>query len=246
MSGAAHLTAEAALRGGAGMVHCSSPGVMDDVGRPTEVVGVALHPVAWADQVLEGLDRFGALVVGPGLGRADEVTREARRLIRSAATPAVIDGDGLFALAWHAEGAHHLLRQRTAPTVLTPHDGEAALLTGERPGPDRLAAARHLARDLGCVVLLKGPTTVVAAASGEALVVNRGDERLATAGTGDVLAGLVGALLSRGVAPLHAAAGAAWIHGEAARQTPLAGMVASDLLAGIAHVRSMVEDRRGR
>jgi NAD(P)H-hydrate epimerase len=246
MSGAAHLTMGAALRGGAGMVHGSSPGVVDDVGRPAEVVGVPLRPVAWADQVVEGLDRFGALVVGPGLGRADEVAREARRLILAAATPTVVDGDGLFALAWHAEGARHLLRQRTAPTVLTPHDGEVAVLTGQRPGADRVAAARQLAGDLGCVVLLKGPTTVVADAGGEALVVNSGDERLATAGTGDVLAGLVGALLSRGVAPLQAAASAAWIHGEAARQTSPVGMVAGDLLAGITRVRSSVEDHHER
>lgn len=244
MLGAAHLTAAAALRGGAGMVHSSSPGVVDDAGRPAEVVGVALQAVAWADQVVEGLDRFGALVVGPGLGRREDVMREARRLIMSAATPAVIDGDGLFALAWHAEGVRHLLRQRTAPTVLTPHDGEVAVLTGQRPGADRVAAARHLASDLGCVVLLKGATTVVADPTGEALVVNRGDERLATAGTGDVLAGLVGALLSRGVAPLQAAAAAAWIHGEAARSAPPTGLVAGDLLAGIARVRSTVEDHR--
>jgi len=244
MLGASRLVCAAAMRSGAGMVHCSSPGVLDDPGRPVEVVGVALSPVAWADQVVGGLDRFGALVVGPGIGRADEVTREARRLIMAAATPTVVDGDGLFALAWHAEGVRHLLRQRTAPTVLTPHDGEVALLTGRRPGPDRLAAARQLAQDLGCVVLLKGPTTVVAQPSGDALVVDTGDQRLATAGTGDVLAGVVGALLCRGVAPFEAAAAAAWLHGSAAGLAPAAGLVAGDLVAHLATVSSEVEALR--
>lgn len=241
MVGAAHLTAMAALRGGAGMVHLSSPGVVHDPARPLEIVGVAVGAVAWSDEIVDGLDRFGALVVGPGLGRADDVMRETRRLAVAASVPTVIDGDGLFALAWHAEGARHLLRQRTAPTVLTPHDGEVALLTGERPGPDRVGSARRLAHDLSAVVLLKGPVTVIADPSGEVLVVNTGDQRLATAGTGDVLAGLVAAMLCRAVPPLQAAASAAWIHGRAVQLAPRAGFVAGDLLGLIPHVTSAVE-----
>lgn len=229
MLGAAHLASSAALRSGAGMVHLSSPGAVNDPARPVEVVGVPLAGVAWADDVVEGLDRFGALVIGPGLGRADDVMRETRRLALRAAVPTVIDGDGLFALAWHAEGARHLLHQRTAPTVLTPHDGEVALLTGQRPGDDRIAAARQLAHDFGCVVLLKGGATVVADPDGSVLVTNSGDQRLATAGTGDVLAGVVAALLSRGVPALQAAAGAAWVHGAAARRGWMTGLVAGDL-----------------
>jgi len=246
MLGAAHLTAMAAQRGGAGMVHLSSPGVVHDPARPLEVVGVAVGAVAWSDEIVDGLDRFGALVVGPGLGRADDVMRETRRLTMAASVPTVIDGDGLFALAWHAEGARHLLRQRSAPTVLTPHDGEVALLTGERPGHDRVAAARRLAHDMAAVVLLKGPVTVIADPSGEVLVVDTGDQRLATAGTGDVLAGLVAAMLSRGVAPLQAAASAAWIHGRAAHLAPPAGFVAGDLLGLIPQVSSAVEGHHGR
>lgn len=246
MLGAGHLAAAGALRAGAGMVHLSSPGVLHDLARPVEVVGVALPAVAWADEVAGGLDRFGALVVGPGLGRADDVMRETRRLAVAAAVPTVIDGDGLFALAWHAEGVRHLLRQRSAPTVLTPHDGEVALLTGQRPGPDRLAAARQLAHDLGAVVLLKGPVTVVANPHGDALVVNSGDQRLATAGTGDVLAGVVAALLSRSVAPFEAAAAAAWIHGRAARLGVSSGLVAGDLPALVPGVFAELETLRGR
>ena len=118
----------------------------------------------------------------------------------------VIDGDGLFALGWSSEGATTLLRRRTTPTVLTPHDGEYTLLSGSQPGIDRMVAARRLAADSGCTVLLKGAATIVADPDGAALVVTAGDARLATAGTGDVLSGIIGALLAAGMRPLHAAA----------------------------------------
>ena len=119
------------------------------------------------------------------------------------------------------------------PTVLTPHDGEYGLLAGRRPDADRLDATRRLAADFGAVVLLKGPSTVVADPEGTVLVAAAGDARLATAGTGDVLSGVIGALLASGVPPLRAAAAGAWIHGEAARFGPPVGLVASDLLEAI-------------
>jgi NAD(P)H-hydrate epimerase len=114
--------------------------------------------------------------------------------------------------------------------VLTPHDGEYARLAGEPPGDDRLDATRRLAAATGCVVLLKGPTTVVAEPGGRALVVTTGDQRLATAGTGDVLSGVIGSLLAQGVPAFEAAAAAAWLHGAAARRAPARGMVAGDLV----------------
>lgn len=122
-----------------------------------------------------------------------------------------------------------MLQRRTAPTVLTPHDGEYALLTGSPPTADRLVAARRLAADTGCVVLLKGSATVVAQPDGQVLVVNTGDSRLATAGTGDVLSGIIGALLAAGVPAFRAAAAAAWLHGQAAQLAEPRGMVASDI-----------------
>ncbi len=136
---------------------------------------------------------------------------------------------GLFALGWSSEGATTLLRRRTTPTVLTPHDGEYTVLKGEPPGLDRMVAARRLASDSGCTVLLKGAATIVADPDGEALVVTAGDARLATAGTGDVLSGIIGALLAAGVRPLHAAAAGAWVHGQAGRRGLRHGLVASDL-----------------
>ncbi len=229
MPGAAALVAEAALRCGAGMVHVSSPGLVDAGALPVEAVQRPLEAFGWADEALRTFDRFHAVVLGPGLGRSDEMANSARYVAVNTPLPLVIDGDGLFALAWNAQGAAALLRQRTAPTVLTPHDGEFQLLTGAAPERDRVVSARRLAFDTRSVVVLKGPTTVVAGPDGEVLVVTTGDERLATAGTGDVLAGMIGALLAMRLAPFEAAAGAAWLHGVAGRHGSPVGLVASDL-----------------
>lgn len=228
MTGAARLAAQAAMRAGAGMVHLSAPGTLVPQ-APAEVVQRPLPARGWAGTVLDTIDRFHSLVVGPGLGRDDETNEQTRLLAVEAPVPTVIDGDGLFAMAWNADGAAALLRRRTTPTVITPHDGEYALLTGAAPIADRLVAVRRLAADTGCVVLLKGPATVVADPDGEVLVVTTGDARLATAGTGDVLSGIIGALLAAGVPALQAAAAGAWLHGRAALLAPARGMVASDI-----------------
>jgi len=228
MSGAARLAAEAAMRAGAGMVHLSAPGTLV-AGSPAEVVQRPLPAKGWAREVLDSLDRFHSLVVGPGLGRDDDTAAQARLLAVDALVPTLIDGDALFAMAWNADGAASLLRRRTTATVLTPHDGEYTLLAGAPPGSDRFVAARRLAADTGCVVLLKGATTVVADPRGDVLVVTAGDARLATAGTGDVLSGIIGALLAAGVPALQAAAAGAWLHGQAANAAPAEGMVAGDI-----------------
>jgi NAD(P)H-hydrate epimerase len=228
MTGAAGLAARGAMRVGAGMVHLSALGTLV-VDAPLEAVQVPLAAAAWTRTVLESLDRFHALVIGPGLGRDDVTAAQVRAVVLDAAVPTVVDGDGLFAMAWNAEGAAALLRRRTVPTVLTPHGGEYAMLVGAPPVGDRLVAARRLAADTGCVVLLKGPATVVADPDGEVLVVTIGDERLATAGTGDVLAGVIGGLLAQGVSAFEAAAAGAWLHGQAARSAPAHGMVAGDI-----------------
>lgn len=211
MTGAAVLAATGAQRAGAGYVRLSVPG--GDAPAPTEVV---VRPMDWA---LEDAARFGALVVGPGLGRDSD--DEVRRLVATAPVPVVVDGDGLTALG----------PRPTVPasTVLTPHDGEYERLAGGRPDDDRLQAARSLAGTTGAVVLLKGPTTVVAEPGGRVLVAAAGDSRLATAGTGDVLSGVIGALIARGVPPFEAAAWGAHVHGLAAQLGPATGLVAGDL-----------------
>ena len=228
MTGAPRLVAQAAMRTGAGMVHLSVPG-MTLVEAPIEIVQRSLSSVGWAEAALASLDRFHSVVVGPGLGRSDDTGANVRKLVLEAPLPMVLDGDGLFALGWSSEGATALLRRRSVPTILTPHDGEYALLSGSQPGLDRMVAARRLAADSGCTVLLKGAATIVADPDGEALVVTAGDARLATAGTGDVLSGIIGALLAGGMRPLHAAAAGAWVHGQAGRRGQRHGLVASDL-----------------
>ena len=229
MMGAAHLAARAAQRTGAGMVRLSTPGYATDPLAPTEAVRFALSPTSWTGEALADIDRFHALVIGPGMGRAEGTTASVRELVARAPIPVVVDGDGLFALAWSPDGAAAALRTRPAATVLTPHDGEFALLQGVRLGPDRIGAARKLAAETGAVVLLKGTTTVVADPDGRALLVSAGDERLATAGTGDVLSGIIGALVAQQVPAFEAAAAGAWIHGRAGRLGPLRGLVAGDL-----------------
>ncbi len=228
MLGAGRLSAEAAARSGAGLVTLSSPGIDPDA--RSEIIQHRIPAVNFHAEVFSDLDRFGALVIGPGLGREEGTITSVRELIAEATLPVVIDGDAIFAAAWSADGAAPLLRPRGRPTVITPHDGEFSLLAGHPPSADRVSAARGLAADLGVVVLLKGPATIVATPDGQVLVVDHGDERLATAGSGDVLAGMIGSLLAAGLAPERAAAGAAWLHADAARQGPQRGLLAGDII----------------
>ena len=237
MTGAAVLATRGAQRAGAGYVRLSTPGGQPASAAPVEAVELCLAPDDWADQVLGGLDRFGALVVGPGLGRDDATAAQVRRLVGRSPRPTVVDGDGLTALGERPTGL-------PPATVLTPHDGEYARLTGHPPGADRLAAARALAAGSGATVLLKGSTTVVAEPAGEIRVVTAGGPRLATAGTGDVLSGVIGALLAQGVAPLDAAAAGAHVHGRAAALGWPRGLVAGDLPDLVPAVLSTGADHR--
>jgi hydroxyethylthiazole kinase-like uncharacterized protein yjeF len=228
MLGAGRLSAAAAARAGAGLVTLSSPGLDPDA--LDEIIQRPMSAVDFQGAVLDDLDRFGALVVGPGIGRDEATIASVRSLIADAALPVVVDGDAIFAAAWSADGAESLLRPRGRPTVITPHDGEFSLLAGRAPGADRVADARRVASDLDVVVLLKGPATVIASPSGQVLVVDHGDDRLATAGSGDVPAGMIGALLAAGVAPERAAAAAAWLHADAANRGPRRGLLAGDIV----------------
>jgi NAD(P)H-hydrate epimerase len=227
MPGAAALAARGCARAGAGYVRLSTPGAAGaGPATPVEVVSVPLPARGWAEVALDDVARIRAVVIGPGLGRAAETDVEVRRFVAGAAVPLVVDGDALGALG---ERVAEIVASRRAPTVLTPHDGEFERLAGRPPGPDRLAAARALAARTGTVVLLKGPTTVVAAPDGTVLISARGDARLATAGTGDVLSGVIGALLAQGVEPQRAAAAGAFLHGCAAELGPARGLVAGDV-----------------
>lgn len=232
MGGAAALCSAAAARAGAGYVRISTPGgAAADL--PLESVRVDVPAAGWAPDVVAGLGRFGALVIGNGLGTTDEARDNIRQVVAAAAgrgLPTVVDADGLTALGVEAS------RFVGPSTVLTPHDREYARLAGHAPGPDRIAAARELAATTGAVVLLKGGATVIASPDGDVLVSAEGDQRLATAGTGDVLAGIIGALLACGVDPFRAAASGAFIHGRAAALGWERGLVASDISGHVPEV----------
>ena len=224
MGGAASLACEAALRSGARMVHLSAPAEAG-VASPIEVV--RSEPPLAVDA-----DRFRVCAAGPGLGTDQEA---AARLADALALglPTVIDADGLRLLGDPAVAAvMDRRRGGPSPVVLTPHDGEFEALMSARPGPDRIGEARAAAARLDAVVLLKGGPTVVADAGGRVRIVASGDARLATAGTGDVLAGVItGRMAAFGPERLvDRVAEAAHLHGRAASAIRGARLVASDLL----------------
>ena len=230
MGGAASLACAAALRSGARMVHLSSPGAAGTA-WPVEVV--RHEPPLAVDA-----DRFRVCAAGPGLG-ADQ--QAAARLADALALglPTVVDADGLRLLGNPAAAAvMDRRRGGPSPVVMTPHDGEFEALMSVRPGPDRIAEARAAAARLDAVVLLKGGPTVVADAGGRVRIVSSGDARLATAGTGDVLTGVItGRLAAFGPErPVDRVAEAAHLHGRAASAAPGARPVAGDLLTTLSTV----------
>lgn len=230
MTGAAALTSRAVLRAGSGYCRLGVPGGDVAAMAPSEVVAVPLPSEGWSDAALAACDRMSALAVGPGLGRSERTVNATRRVIAESSVPAVVDADGLYALGG-VDDAAEVLRRREAPAILTPHDGEFARLAGEAPpkGPDRIEAVRALAAQVGATVLLKGPVTVVADPSGEVLLSRLGPPALATAGTGDVLTGVVAAFLAAGLSPLEAGGLGATAHAAAALAGHRVGLVAGDL-----------------
>jgi hydroxyethylthiazole kinase-like uncharacterized protein yjeF len=211
-TGAAVLAVGAAVRAGAGMVRYVGTGTPEALVR-------GRWPEAVVTAEVQATGRVQAWVVGPGLGlEGGDVLRQ----VLAAAVPVLVDADALTLCAQEPE----LLRGRTAPTLLTPHDREFARF-GAEVGDDRVGAARRLAADLGVHVLLKGDATVVAAPDGRARVNTTGTTALASAGSGDVLAGVVGALLAQGLDPLDAGSVGAHLHGRAGA---LAGPGASGLV----------------
>ena len=213
-TGAAALAVGGALRGGAGMVRLVSAERAVAVVRqhwPEAVVTVAGDGAE-----IESAGRVQAWLAGPGMG-TDEPARRRLAAVLATDVPVLVDADGLTLVA----AAPELVAERRAPTLLTPHAGELARLLAAAPGDvaaRRAEQARAAAGRFGCCVLLKGSTTVIASAGPEPLLVNpTGTGWLATAGTGDVLSGLAGALLAQGLAVREAAAAAAYLHGISGR-----------------------------
>ena len=224
MPGAAALCAQAAMRAGAGytVLLADSVPVM-----PHAIVHRDWSPDALRDK------RIGAVVIGPGLGR-DSAAHEKLAAAIASPHPLVIDGDALHLLdGRHFDG----FRDREPGVVLTPHAGEFAALFGDWAGSKIDAAKDGAGRAHACVVF-KGPDTVIAAPFGHVIVSSRASRWLATAGTGDVLAGAIAAMLAGNAGtPIHAAAAAVWMHGEAARRLGGA-FIADDLARELSAVRA--------
>jgi NAD(P)H-hydrate epimerase len=234
LTGAPILAALAAFRADAGYVAVAAPesalpvleqGLVEVVKRALpEDNGGRLLPRA-ADAILEAAEKAHAVAVGPGLGRTDGTVELVRLLLERLDLPVVLDADALWELDPFA---------RAAPTVLTPHTGELARLLGAESrevDAHRLDAVRRASSRFGAVVLLKGVDTLVASPREGVLVATYGTPALATAGSGDVLTGIVAAFLAKGMEPKLAAATAAVAHGVAAELVePQRGVLASDLL----------------
>ena len=238
-TGAAFFAAMGALRSGAGLVFLGVPESIygieavklnEPVIFPLPDAGGRLSADA-VPEILTRLPQMDAVLVGPGLGQSEGTLAVVRAVLEKAECPVVVDADGINVLSAHRD----LLRGRKSPTILTPHDGEFARLGGVI-GEDRMAAAAALAEELGCVILLKGHETCITDGT-DGYINPTGNPGMAVGGSGDVLAGVITALLGAGLPPLEAAACGAWLHGAAgdrcAAELGQYGMLPTDMLSAL-------------
>jgi len=242
MTGAAALAGLGAARSGAGLVTLAIPASLNDIieAKCTEVMTLPLpetdqHSLAppAEEEIQQFADGCAAVALGPGISQVPATAQLARALIAQLPQPLVIDADGLNACAADPQ----ILTQRSGPTIITPHPGELSRLTHKPISAiqqDRVGAARQAADDLHCIVVLKGAGTVIATPDGEAWINSTGNSGMASGGVGDVLTGVISALLAGGASPLAAAVSGTYYHGLAsdwaAEHSGERGLVASDLL----------------
>jgi NAD(P)H-hydrate epimerase len=249
MLGAAALSSLAAMRSGAGLVTAAVPCGLNLTLQKKISNVVMTKPLAQSrkgafslksyDQIKKVWDQFDAIAIGPGLGRELATQQLARQVIIHCPKPLVIDADALFALAGHAQ----ILLKAKAPRVLTPHCGEMSRLTDQSVRvieAGRLKTARDFARRYNCVLLLKGHRSVVASPRGKTYINRTGNAGMATAGSGDVLTGMITAFLGQGMGPFDAAKYGAYYHGKAgdlaARKKSKVSIIASDIIEQIPYV----------
>jgi NAD(P)H-hydrate epimerase len=244
-TGAAALAARAALRAGAGLVTVATAASVQAVVAglsvesmtlplaETEARSVSLK--AW-EALVEAAEARDALAIGPGLGLDDETQQLALRLVRELRRPMAVDADALTALAAHLDG----LRGAPAPRCLTPHPGEMARLLGASVAEvqrDRIATVRQFATAYRAHLVLKGATSVIGRPDGQVVLNPTGNPGMASGGTGDVLTGILGALLARGLEPGAALETAVWLHGSAgdvaAARVGQESLIASDVIAAL-------------
>ncbi len=244
LTGAPCLVSEAAMRAGAGYVTAFVPSslnhifecrLLEAMTTPLPDDQGSLEPDG-AEQVLERASRANSLVLGPGLGRREGAVALARSLAREVELPLLLDADGLNA---HA-GALRSLSTRSAPTVITPHAGELARLLdtdSNTVAASRLDSARRAASEASAIVVLKGDDTIVAEPDGRVGISRGGAPALATAGTGDVLSGVIGAYLAKAMDPFQAACAGVFVHASAgrlaARERGPEGVIARDVIEAL-------------
>ncbi len=235
-TGAAYLAAMGALRTGAGLVFLGVPESIYDI-EAVKLNEPVVFPLAdecgklSADaipEILEQLSQMDAVLIGCGLGQSPGTTAVVKAVLEQAKCPVVLDADGINVLTAHKD----ILRGRAYPTILTPHDGEF-LRFGGKLGEDRMASAASYSQEWNCILLLKGHQTCIS--DGTSAYRNEtGNPGMAVGGSGDVLAGMIVSLLGQGLAPLEAAACAAWLHGTAgdicAEEIGQYGMLPTDML----------------
>ena len=238
-TGAAYLAAMGALRTGAGLVYLGVPESIYAI-EAVKLNEPVVFPLPDRDgklsreaipEILTRLPQMDALLIGCGLGQSQDTQAVVRAVLEQTVCPVVVDADGINVLSGHKD----ILRGRTCPTILTPHDGEFVRLGGVLQ-EDRMEAAAAMARDLGCIVLLKGHRTCIT--DGQTGYLNTtGNPGMAVGGSGDVLSGMIVALLGQGLAPLEAAACGAWLHGAAgdlcAEELGQYAMLPTDMLSAL-------------
>lgn len=238
-TGAAYLSAMGALRSGAGLVYLGVPESIyaieavklnEPVVFPLPDEGGKMSEKA-VPEILERLGKMDAVLMGCGMGMSAGTLAVLETVLKNAKCPVVLDADGINLVSAHK----NLLRGRTAPTVLTPHDGEYLRLAGSL-GKDRMTAAGDLARELGCVVVLKGHRTWIT--DGASFCRNTtGNPGMAVGGSGDMLAGMIVSLLGQGMGPLEAAECAVWLHGAAGdlcqKELGQYGLLPTDMLEAL-------------
>lgn len=235
-TGAAALAAMGALRSGAGLVFLGVPESIYAI-EAVKLTEAIVFPLPDAEgklsaeairDILNRLPQMDAVVLGCGLGQSEGTRSVVKAVLKAAACPVVLDADGINLIAQHKD----ILRERTYPTILTPHGGEFVRLGGDAAA-DRVSTAEEMAKDLGCILLLKGSGTVIT--DGQTTYINpTGNPGMAVGGSGDVLAGIIGSFLGQGIEPLRAAACGAWVHGAAgdlcAAEIGQYGMLPTDLV----------------
>jgi NAD(P)H-hydrate epimerase len=255
-TGAASLACDGALKSGVGLVTLGIPASLNPIMevKTTEAMTYPLpetreHTLSPAavQSALEFARRCSALALGPGMSRNRETESFVHQFLEKADVPAVVDADGLNALAAHLEALH----ARKAPTILTPHPGEMSRLTGKSTADiqrDRERSAVELAQRWNVFVVLKGRSTIIASPDGEAVVNTTGGSGLARGGTGDVLTGLIGGFLAQRISPWDAAVLGVYLHGLAgdlaAKKHTEWGMIASDIVQTLPEAWKYITEER--